>query len=124
MDNYRNIKIDEINGDFNKKVTMNLVGMDGNAFSLMGQFSLKARRQGWTKEEIDYVLDQCKSGDYNNLLCVLIRYTQENEEDPEVIYHNWQAYRTRYPFGLTMGLINDWTTINRELKIKKILRNE
>lgn len=93
MDNYRNIKIDEIGGDFKKKVTMNLVGMDGNAFNLMGQFSIRAKKEGWTVEEIDYVIDQCKSSDYDNLLRVLLRYTQENEEDPEVIYYNGNTYR-------------------------------
>ena len=41
-----------------KKVKMNLVGLDGNAFVLMGAFSRNAKRQGWTKEEIDVVLQK------------------------------------------------------------------
>ena len=32
------------------RVTMNLVGLDGNAFALMGAFQKNARRQGWTQE--------------------------------------------------------------------------
>jgi hypothetical protein len=79
MGNYRNIKIDEINGEFSKRVTMNLIGLDGNPFILMGHFENNAKKQGWTKEEIDYVLNQCRSSDYDNLLLVLVRYTKEDQ---------------------------------------------
>lgn len=57
-----------------KKVKMSLVGVDGNAFSVMGVFSRKAREQGWTKDEIDAVMTKAMSGDYNNLLATI----QEN----------------------------------------------
>ena len=60
-----------------KKVKMKLVGLDGNAFSLMGAFQQNARRQGWKKEEIDVVIKKCMSGDYNNLLRVLMEHTEE-----------------------------------------------
>ena len=60
-----------------KKVKMRLVGLDGNAFSLMGAFQQNARRQGWKKEEIDVVIKKCMSGDYNNLLRVLMEHTEE-----------------------------------------------
>jgi hypothetical protein len=63
-----------------KKVKMNLVGLDGNAFSLMGSFSSNARRQGWSKEEINRVLEKCISGDYDNLLITLIQHTDEDDE--------------------------------------------
>jgi len=59
-----------------KKVSLQLVGLDGNAFSLMGAFQKQARREGWTKEEIDQVLTECKSGDYDNLLGTLMKHTQ------------------------------------------------
>ena len=59
-----------------KRVRMNLVGLDGNAFALMGAFQKNARRQGWTQEEIDKVLDECTSGDYNHLLRVLMAHTE------------------------------------------------
>lgn len=93
MSKYRNLKIDEINGDFDKKVVMELVGLDGNAFSLMGEFSKRAKRQGWKDEEVNYVLEKCMSGDYNNLLRTLMEYTTEDEENPEVVYVNGVAYR-------------------------------
>jgi hypothetical protein len=60
-----------------KKVKMKLVGLDGNAFSLMGAFKQNARRQGWNKEEIDVVMKKCMSGDYDNLLRVLMEHTEE-----------------------------------------------
>jgi hypothetical protein len=62
-----------------KKVRMTLVGLDGNAYFLMGSFSKEARRQGWTKEQIDNVLTDCRSSDYDHLLCVLM----ENIEEPD-----------------------------------------
>lgn len=58
------------------RVSMNLVGLDGNAFALMGEFQKNVRRQGWEREEIDKVLDECISGDYNHLLRVLTAYTE------------------------------------------------
>jgi hypothetical protein len=54
-----------------KKVTLELVGLDSNAFALMGAFKRQARREKWTTEEIDEVLKECMSGDYNHLLNVL-----------------------------------------------------
>ena len=57
--------------DINKKINLNLVGLDGNAFYLMGAFSQQARREKWTKEEINLVLDEAKSKDYNYLICTL-----------------------------------------------------
>lgn len=54
-----------------KKVKLNLVGVNGNAFAVMGAFSKQAKRQGWKKAEIDEVLKKAMSGDYNNLLAVI-----------------------------------------------------
>jgi len=59
-----------------KEVKMKLVGLDGNAFSLMGAFSKEARRQGTPKSEVDAVLKDCMSGDYSHLLNVLISNTK------------------------------------------------
>ena len=59
-----------------KRVRMNLVGLDGDAFALMGAFQKNARRQGWEREEIEKVLDECTSGDYNHLLSVLMAHTE------------------------------------------------
>lgn len=59
-------------------VELNLVGLDGNAFSLMGAFQRAARRQKRTPEEIKAVLDDCMSGDYDHLLNVLMNHTVGN----------------------------------------------
>ena len=66
-----------------KKVSLQLVGLDGNAFALMGAFQSQARREGWTKEEIKEVLDECMSGDYNHLLRTLMEHTEAPDEDNE-----------------------------------------
>lgn len=75
-----------------KKVTLELVGMDGNAFFLMGAFSRQAKKEGWTKEEIDTVLTDAKSSGYDHLLSVLIDHCKSEdkfldvEEDGDEIY--------------------------------------
>ena len=62
------------------KVKLNLVGLDGNAFSVMGAFRKAARRQGMPKEEIDQVLAEAMSGDYNHLLVTIMDHTESEEE--------------------------------------------
>ncbi|MGL4631077.1 MAG: hypothetical protein ACRCVT_07710 [Leadbetterella sp.] len=59
-----------------KKVKLNLVGLDSNAFALLGDFSKAAKREDWTKEEIDSVLHEAMNGDYNHLLCTLQKHCQ------------------------------------------------
>ena len=61
------------------KVKMQLAGLDGNAFALMGAFTRNARRQGWTRDEIDTVLKECRSGDYDHLLCTLMDNIDDDE---------------------------------------------
>jgi hypothetical protein len=68
-------------GKITKKVKLELVGLDGNAFYLMGRFQSQARREGWTPEEIKTVLDDCASGDYNHLLSVLMEHTEPPDPD-------------------------------------------
>ena len=59
-----------------KKVKLELVGLNGNAFALMGAFQTAARRQGWSDDEIDAVMEDCQSGDYNHLLQTLMANTE------------------------------------------------
>jgi hypothetical protein len=63
-----------------KKVKLNMVGLNGNSFVLMGAFQRQARQEGWTKEEIEAVLSDARSGDYDHLLCVLMDHCEEEEE--------------------------------------------
>ena len=55
---------------------MDLVGLDSNAFSLIGHFQRNARRQGWSQEDISKVLTECKSGNYDHLLNTLMNHTE------------------------------------------------
>lgn len=38
-----------------KTVKLRLVGLDGNAFFILGAFTRAARREGWAEAEIDAV---------------------------------------------------------------------
>lgn len=65
-----------------KTVNLELVGLDGNAFILLGAFQRQARKEGWSPEEIKLVLDEATDGDYDHLLMVLSTHCQnENKED-------------------------------------------
>ena len=64
-----------------KKVRMSLVGLDGNAFNLMGQFQRNARRQGCPQEEVSAVLEECRTGDYDHLLQTLMDNIEEPDEE-------------------------------------------
>lgn len=59
-----------------KKVNLELVGLDGNAYALMGAFQRQARREKWTQEEINIVLSACQESDYNHLLVVLMTHCE------------------------------------------------
>lgn len=61
-----------------KKVNLDLVGLNGNAFSLLGAFRRQAREDGWTQEEIDLVINEATSSDYDHLL-----FTLQSHCDPE-----------------------------------------
>lgn len=66
-----------------KTVTLNLFGLDSNAFSLLGAFKNQARKEHWTKEEIDVVLKEAMSGDYDHLLCTLSDHCTPIEEEDD-----------------------------------------
>lgn len=48
----------------------NLVGIDGNAYSVMGYVRSAMKEQGFTKAEIEEYTKDAMSDDYNHLLCV------------------------------------------------------
>lgn len=68
-----------------------LVGVDGNAYAIMGYTSKAMKRAGFTKEEVDQMYKEATSGDYSNLICVCDEYidkvnerfglTDEDEDD-------------------------------------------
>jgi len=47
-----------------------LVGINGNAYSVMGYASACMKREGKTKEQVDAYVKEAKAGDYDNLLSV------------------------------------------------------
>ena len=59
-----------------KPVKLKLVGLDGNAFSVMGAWKRQARKEGWTSEQVDVVLKDAMSGDYNHLLATIMTHTR------------------------------------------------
>lgn len=72
------------------KVKLNLVGIDGNAFVIMGAFKVAAKQAGWSKIEIDEVLNEAMSGDYDHLLATIMDNceTEYLETYPE----EWEEY--------------------------------
>jgi hypothetical protein len=67
----------------NKKVKLNLMGLDGNAFYLLGAFGRAAKNQGWKEAEIKAVRDEATKGDYNHLVATLMDNTEEVEVDAD-----------------------------------------
>lgn len=65
----------------NKKVKMQLVGIDGNAFAILGAFNRAALKQKWTHEEIQTVIDEATSSDYNHLLATIVYHTESPDEE-------------------------------------------
>lgn len=59
----------------NKKIDLELVGINGNAFAIMGAFQAQARKEKWSEDEIKKVLDEAKSGDYDHLLQTIMAHT-------------------------------------------------
>jgi hypothetical protein len=64
-----------------KTVDLELSGVNGNAFMIMGVFQRQARKEGWTKDEIDTVLVEAKSGDYDHLLQTIMLHCESKTDE-------------------------------------------
>jgi len=64
-----------------KKVSLDLTQVDGNAFMLIGAFRHQAKREGWSKEEIEAVTNDCMSSDYDHLIQVLIKHCKTPSDE-------------------------------------------
>ena len=64
-----------------KTVNLELVGKNGNAFMIMGIFQRQARKEGWKHSEIDAVLKEAKSGDYNHLLATISNHCEVKDQE-------------------------------------------
>ena len=65
----------------NKSVDLQLEGLNGNAFALMGAFRQQAVKEGWKDAEIKAVLEEAKSSDYDYLLFVLSNHCEPQNSD-------------------------------------------
>lgn len=57
------------------KLDMDLTDVDGNAFAILGLFNKTARNAGWSRADIDAVVEEAMSGDYDHLLQTILKYT-------------------------------------------------
>lgn len=52
----------------NGKAEGTLLGVDGNAYAILGYTERQLKRASWPKEDIKQVMDAASSGDYNNVI--------------------------------------------------------
>lgn len=64
-----------------KTVNLNLVSVDGNAFMIMGVFRRQAKKEGWSSEEIELVMDEAKSGNYVHLLATIENHCEPKDDE-------------------------------------------
>jgi hypothetical protein len=55
-------------------IKVQLVGQDGNAYSILGRVSRAMRRAGVKKPDIDAFMKEATSGDYDHLLATCMRW--------------------------------------------------
>lgn len=68
-----------------EKVKLQLEGLNGNAFNLLAHFRQAARRQGWSSDEVQAVIDEATMADYYHLLATLLDNTESHSEDGEQV---------------------------------------
>ena len=56
------------------KPKLQLSGEDGNAFSIMGRARRVLQREHYSQEDIDAIMDEAMSGDYDNPLATMMKY--------------------------------------------------
>lgn len=56
------------------EVEVDLIGNDGNAFSIMGAVTKAMRRAGVSREEQDAYFKEATSGDYDHLLATTMKW--------------------------------------------------
>jgi hypothetical protein len=73
----------------NKKVKLELVGIDGNCFAIMGAFQRQARKENWTPEEINLVLEEAQKDDYNHLLRTIREHCESPKKEKNGYVPSW-----------------------------------
>jgi len=72
MEKIKTVNVDENITEI--KPVLELANQDGNAFAILGRAKKVAKESGWSKDKIECFLTEAKSGDYDNLLAICIRY--------------------------------------------------
>lgn len=65
------------------QVKVELVGQDGNAFSILGRVTGAMRRAGLTAEQRNEFTNEATSGDYDHLLQTVMKYVTIDMDDYE-----------------------------------------
>jgi hypothetical protein len=58
------------------KITVRLVGSDGNAFAILGKVTKALRAAGVPQAERDEFMAEATSGDYDNLLATCMKWVE------------------------------------------------
>jgi hypothetical protein len=66
-----------------------LVGIDSNAFSLLGKATDCMRKYGIERDEIDQFRQQAMSGDFNNLLNTCMEWFTITDQDDEDVMEGY-----------------------------------
>ena len=86
---------------------------DQNAYAIGGAWEVEARRQGWNKEDIQKVIVEAQTADYDHLLDVYFAHSNDGAADnirsriqdcltlPVVVYHDGKPMRCE-------GYYDDW----------------
>lgn len=69
-----------------KPVVFDLTSVDANVFSLMGHWKKAAQKAKWDRMDIQIVLDECITSDYDHAVQTLIQVSTEEEEHDEDSY--------------------------------------
>lgn len=56
------------------EITVNIVGVNGNAFNILGICTAAMRKHQLPKSEIDNFFSEATSGSYDDLLCTVMQW--------------------------------------------------
>ena len=56
------------------EITVNIVGVDGNAFNILGICTREMRKHHLPKSEIDSFFKEATGGSYDDLLCTVMKW--------------------------------------------------
>lgn len=67
----------------NTRPKVKLVGEDGNAFAILARCHVAAKEAGWTEDQWKKFHVEATSGDYNNLLCIVLNYFDDVDDEED-----------------------------------------